>query len=127
MNVEAARQGRVLELKLPTRHGVDVTARIRFTTTRVHFGGWRVWMLCPRCDGRARYVRRLRQDRLPAMSSGSISVPIRKPGIPCTSSNSKDRAAPNHAARPLLQAEGDALEYVPPPVRSLRPSRCRVE
>ena len=56
MNLEAAHQGRVLELKLPTRHGFDVTARIRFTTTRVHFGGYRVWMVCPRCDGRARVM-----------------------------------------------------------------------
>jgi len=75
----------------------------------------------------ARNVRRLRQDRLPALPSGSISVPIREPGIPCTSSNGKDRAAPNHAARSLLQAEGDALEYIPPLVRSLRPSRRCVE
>src|SRR5262245_48269122 len=55
------------------------------------------------------------------------AVPIREPGIPSTSRNSKDRAAPNHAARALLQAERDALEYIPPPVRSLRPSRCPVK
>ena len=33
MNVKAAPRGPVLELKLPTRHGFDVTAQIRFTTT----------------------------------------------------------------------------------------------
>ena len=55
MNVEAARHGRVLELKLPTRHG-DVTARIQFTTTPLHFGGSRVWMVCPRCNGRDRVI-----------------------------------------------------------------------
>ena len=54
MNVEAAPRGPVLELKLPTRHGFDVTAQIRFTTTPLNFGGCRVWMLCPRCAGRAR-------------------------------------------------------------------------
>jgi hypothetical protein len=54
MNVEAARHGRVLELKLPTGHGFDVTARIQFTT--LHFGGRRVWMICPRCSGRARVI-----------------------------------------------------------------------
>jgi hypothetical protein len=46
----------VLELKLPTRHGFDVTAQIRFTTTPLNFGGCRVWMLCPRCAGRARVM-----------------------------------------------------------------------
>src|SRR5262245_16144001 len=48
LSVEAVRQGRMLELKF-TRHGFDVTARIRFTTTSMHFGGCRVWMICPRC------------------------------------------------------------------------------
>ena len=56
MNVEAAPRGPVLELKLPTRHGFDVTAQIRFTTTPLNFGGCRVWMLCPRCAGRARVM-----------------------------------------------------------------------
>ena len=54
--VAAARAGRVLEMKLPTRHGFDVTARIQFTTTPLHFGGCRVWMVCPRCNGRARVI-----------------------------------------------------------------------
>ena len=65
----------MLDLKLPTWHGLTVTARIRFTTTFLHFGGYRVWMLGSRCDGRtARDVRRLPQDRLPALSSCSISI-----------------------------------------------------
>ena len=51
MNVKAAPRGPVLELKLPTRHGFDVTAQIRFTTTPLN-----VWMLCPRCAGRARVM-----------------------------------------------------------------------
>jgi hypothetical protein len=54
--IAAARDGRVLEMKLPTRHGFDVTAQIRFTTSRLHFGGCRVWMICPRCSGRARVI-----------------------------------------------------------------------
>ena len=54
--IDAARAGRVLEMKLPTRHGFDVTAQIRFTTTPLNFGGFRVWMLCPRCAGRARVM-----------------------------------------------------------------------
>jgi hypothetical protein len=41
-------------LKSPTGHGLDVTAKIRFTTTHLHFGGYRVRMICPRCDGHAR-------------------------------------------------------------------------
>jgi hypothetical protein len=48
--------GQVLEMKLPTRHGFDVTAQIRFTTTSVHFGGSRVWMICPHCSRRARVM-----------------------------------------------------------------------
>ena len=56
MNVEARADGRVLEMKLPTGHGFDVTAQIRFTTTALHFGGCRVWMICPRCTGRARVM-----------------------------------------------------------------------
>ena len=55
-DVSAVRAGRVLEMRLPTRQGFDVTARIRFTTTPLHFGGCRVWMLCPRCDGRTRVM-----------------------------------------------------------------------
>jgi len=55
-DVSAARAGRVLVMRLPTRQGFDVTARIRFTTTPLHFGGCRVWMLCPRCDGRTRVM-----------------------------------------------------------------------
>jgi hypothetical protein len=54
--IAAARAGRVLEMKLPTGDGFDVTAQIRFTTTSVHFGGCRVWMICPRCCGRARVI-----------------------------------------------------------------------
>src|SRR5262245_27237486 len=49
MSLKAARSGGSLEMKLPTGHGFDVTARIRFTTTSLHFGGCRVWMICPRC------------------------------------------------------------------------------
>jgi hypothetical protein len=41
---------------LPSGHGFDVTAQIRFTSTRLHFGGCRVWMICPRCNGRARVM-----------------------------------------------------------------------
>ena len=47
---------RLLEMKLPTGHGFDVTTRIQFTTTPLHFGGCRVWMICPRCNGRARVI-----------------------------------------------------------------------
>jgi hypothetical protein len=54
--IAAARAGRVLEMKLPTRHGFDVTAQIRFTTTPLHFGGCRVWMICPRCGDRVRVM-----------------------------------------------------------------------
>ena len=54
--VAAARAGRVLEMKLPTGNGFDVTAQIRFTTTPLYFGGCRVWMICPRCSGRARVI-----------------------------------------------------------------------
>jgi hypothetical protein len=50
----AARAGRVLEMKWPTGNGFEVTAQIRFTTTAVHLGGCRVWMICPRCCGSAR-------------------------------------------------------------------------
>jgi hypothetical protein len=46
-DVSAARAGRVLVMRLPTSHGFDVTAEIRFTTTPLHFGGCRVWMICP--------------------------------------------------------------------------------
>lgn len=54
--IAAARAGRVLAMKLPTSHGFDVTAEIRFTTTPLHFGGCRVWMICPRCSGRTRVM-----------------------------------------------------------------------
>jgi hypothetical protein len=82
---EAARQGRVLELKLPTRHGFDVTARIRFTTTHLHFGGWRVWMICPWCGGRARVMfagygkigcRRCLRVRYRSQSESALDVRI---------------------------------------------------
>jgi hypothetical protein len=54
--IAAARGGRILEMKLPTGHGFDVRAQIRFTTTALHFGGCRVWMICPRCNGRTRVM-----------------------------------------------------------------------
>jgi hypothetical protein len=41
---------------LPTGHGIDVTARMQFTTTPLHFGGCRVWMVCPCCNGRVRVI-----------------------------------------------------------------------
>lgn len=43
-------------MKLPTGHGFDVTAEIRFITTALHFGGCRVWIICPRCSRRARVM-----------------------------------------------------------------------
>jgi hypothetical protein len=56
MILNAARSGGAFEMKLPTRHGFDVTAKIRFTTTFVNFGGCRVWMICPRCEARTRVM-----------------------------------------------------------------------
>ena len=49
--IAGARAGGVLAMKWPTRHGFDVTAQIRFTTTPVHFGGCRVWMICRTAAG----------------------------------------------------------------------------
>ena len=126
--IAAARDGRVLEMKMPTGHGFDVTARIRFTLTPLHFGGCRVWMVCARCNGRApRDIRRVRQSWLQALSSCSISVAMWGCERSCALGNRQDRAAPNHAAQPLLQAERNALAHVPSPLRSLRSSRCSVE
>src|SRR5258705_13052070 len=56
VSLMAARGGQVLEMKLPTGHGFDITARIKFTTKPLHFGGYRVWMVCPRCTGRNRVM-----------------------------------------------------------------------
>src|SRR5262245_59820923 len=58
------------ELKSPTRHGFDVTARIRLTTTPLHFGGSRVWMLC--CRETAVQVRR----RVIEVPSTSVRTPV---------------------------------------------------
>lgn len=51
--LKAARSGGALVMKLPTGHGFDVTAQIRFSTTPLQFGGCRMWMICPRCSARA--------------------------------------------------------------------------
>jgi len=52
----AARAGQMLEMTLPSQNGFDVTAQIRLTTTPLHFGGCRVWMICPRCSGCVRVM-----------------------------------------------------------------------
>jgi hypothetical protein len=54
--LNAARIGWAFEMKLAAGHGFDVAAEIRFTTTPLNFGGLRVWMICPRCNGRARVM-----------------------------------------------------------------------
>src|SRR4029453_9256593 len=63
-----------------------------------------------------RDIRRLRQNRLQALSPCSISVALwgceRSGGL----GNRQDRAAPNPVAGPLLQAEWNALERVPSPL-----------
>ena len=54
--IAAARADQMLEMKLPSQNGPDVTAQIRFTSTPLHFGGYRIWMICPRCRGHARIM-----------------------------------------------------------------------
>ena len=126
--IAAARAGRVLEMKLPTGDGFDVTAQIRFTTTSVHFGGCRVWMICPRCCGRARVIfagrgkigcqrclrLRYRSQCGDAKDCAHLAIAkiekrlITRPGA-------------------LSQAERGAVANVSPPLRSIRSSRCGVE
>ena len=92
--LKAARSGGALVMKLPTGHGFDVTAQIRFTTTPLHFGGCRMWMICPRCSwARPRDVRRLWEDRLSALSSCSISIAMWGREGPCALGNRQDREA----------------------------------
>ena len=75
----------------------------------------------------ARDIRWLRQNRLSALSSCSISVAMWGCEGPRAPSNRQDREAPDYPAGPLLQAEGDALAYIPSPLWPLRSSRCSVE
>jgi hypothetical protein len=69
-----------------------------------------------------RDIRRLRQNRLQALSSCSISVAMWRCEGSCALGNREDREA--HAAGTLLQAEGNVVADVSSP---LRPSRCSVE
>jgi hypothetical protein len=115
MNVEAARHGRVLEMKLPTRRGFD-------RSYSVHDHTLALWRLSG-VDGLPTLqragpsdIRRPRQNRLQALSSCSISVAMWGCERSCALGNRQDRTAPNHAAGPLLQARGNALAHVQSPL-----------
>jgi hypothetical protein len=41
----------VVEMKVGS-----ISARIHFTETAIRFGGWRLWMCCPRCQRRSRVL-----------------------------------------------------------------------
>jgi hypothetical protein len=45
-------RGHVFNVTLPN----GISAKIRFTTTPLHFAGCRVWMVCPLCAGHARVM-----------------------------------------------------------------------
>jgi len=42
----------VLQVKCQRNNGEEVeVANVCLESTRVYFGGWRLWFRCPRCDG----------------------------------------------------------------------------
>jgi len=102
-------------------------APIRFTTPPAR---WRV----SRLDGlptlqwaRTGDVRWPGQDRVPALSARSLSIAMCRRERSCALGHRQDRAAPDHATGAFLQAEGNAVADVSPPLRSLRSSQRGIE